>query len=216
MLQLEHENVDVLNLSDDHPLIMFGPMVEEQRKEDEGEIPPFFLSLNIHDLILHNAMFDSGASHSLMPKAIMENLGLDITKPYKDLYSFDSRKVKCLGLIKDLVVSLAQIPVKSMVMDVIVADIPVKFGMLLSRSCIAKLKGTIQMNMSYATILVFNQSRKLYRETRMAYMVSSKDCPSNHPIYALDVNLGTSILCYDDDIETTQKENLREIQNPEN
>ena len=51
----------------------------------------------------------------------------------------------------------------------------------------------------------------------MAYMVSSKDCPSNHPIYALDVNLGTSILYYDDDdIETTQKENLREIQNPEN
>jgi ribonuclease HI len=49
----------------------------------------------------------------------------------------------------------------------------------------------------------------------MAYMVSSKDCPSNHLIYALDVNLGTSILCYDDDIETTQKENLREIQNPE-
>ena len=50
----------------------------------------------------------------------------------------------------------------------------------------------------------------------MAYMVSSKDCPSNHPIYALDVNLGNSILCYDDDIETTQKENLREIQNLEN
>ena len=134
-------------------------------------------------------MFDSGASHSLMPKAIMEKLGLDISKPYKNLYSFESRKVKCLGLIKDLVVSLAQIPAKSMVMDVIVVDILVKFGMLLSRSCIAKLKGTIQMDMSYATIPVFNQSRKLYRETRMAYMVNSKYSPSNHPIYALDVNL---------------------------
>jgi hypothetical protein len=156
MLRQEHENADVLNLSDDHPLIMFGPMVEEKRKEDEGEIPPFFLSLNIHDLILHNAMFDSRASHSLMPKAIMENLGLDITKPYKNLYSFDSIKVKCLGIIKDLVVTLAQIPAKSMVMDVIVADIPVKFGMLLSRSCKTKLKGTIQMDMSYATIPVFS------------------------------------------------------------
>ena len=156
MFRAEHENVYVLNLSDDHPLIMVGPMVEEQSKEDEGEVPPFFLSINIHDLILHNVMFDSGASHILMPKAIMENLGLDITNPYKDLYSFDSRKVKCLGLIKDLVVSLAQIPAKSMVMDVIVADILVKFGMLLSISCTAKLKGTIQMDMSYATILVFN------------------------------------------------------------
>ena len=103
-----------------------------------------------------------------------------------------------------------------MVMDVTVANIPVKFGMILSRSCTAKLKGTIQMDMSYATIPIFNQSRKLYRETRMACIVRSKDCPSNHPIYALDVNLGTSILRYDDDIETTQKKNLREIQNPEN
>ena len=68
-----------------------------------------------------------------MPKLIMEKVGLEVTKPYKDLFSFDSNKVKCLGLIKDLVVSLAQIPSKSLVMDVVVADIPSKFRMLLSR-----------------------------------------------------------------------------------
>jgi hypothetical protein len=54
----------------------------------------------------------------------MEKLGLDITRPYKDLYSFDSSKVKCIGLIKDLCITLAQIPAKSMVMDIVVADIP--------------------------------------------------------------------------------------------
>ena len=88
-------------------------------------------------------MLDSGASHNLMPKMIMDNLGLDITRPYKDLYSFDSRKVRCLGLIKDLVVSLHQMLEKSIVMDVVVADVPVKFGMLLSRSWAAKIKGTL-------------------------------------------------------------------------
>ena len=45
-----------------------------------------------------------------MPKVITDNLWLEITKPYKDLYSFDSKKIKCLGLIRDLVVSLHQIP----------------------------------------------------------------------------------------------------------
>jgi hypothetical protein len=45
-------------------------------------------------------MLDSGDSHNLMPKIVMEKLGLKITKPYDDLYSFDSRKVKCEGLIK--------------------------------------------------------------------------------------------------------------------
>jgi hypothetical protein len=53
-------------------------------------------------MFLHNAMFDFGASHNLIPKIVMDNLGLDITRPYKDLYSFDSREVKCLKMIKDL------------------------------------------------------------------------------------------------------------------
>ena len=85
-------------------------------------------------MILHNAMLDSGASHNLMPKSIMDHLGLQITRPYKDLFLFDSKKVKCLGLIKNLVVTLAQIPAKSVMMDIVVVDIPTRFGMLLSRS----------------------------------------------------------------------------------
>ena len=74
-----------------------------------------------------------------MPKLIMERLGLEVTIPYKDLYSFDSSRVRCLGLIKDLCVNLAQIPAKSLVMDIVVADIPPKYGMLLPRSWGAKL-----------------------------------------------------------------------------
>ena len=77
---------------------------------------------------------DFGASHNVMSKVVMDELGLDITKPYHDLYSFDSRKFKCQGVIKDMVVTLSRLPMKSVVLDVIVADIPPKFGMLLSRS----------------------------------------------------------------------------------
>ena len=140
--QLSHmlgsqETSDTLNLQDDRPKIMFGPWAQTSLKS--GDIPPFYISLTIHDMYLHNAMFDLGASHNLMPKKVMEFLGLDITRPYKDLYSFDSREVKCLGLIKDIVVSLHQIPEKNIVMDVVVADVPPKFGMLLSRSWAAKL-----------------------------------------------------------------------------
>ena len=130
MLKFE-DTSDTINLQDDEPTIMFGPRVEISQEDD---VPPFYISLRIHSLFLHNAMLDSGASHNLMPKVIMDNLGLDITTPYKDLYSFDSIKVRCLGLIKDLVVSLHQMPEKSIVMDVVVVDVPVKFDMLLSRS----------------------------------------------------------------------------------
>ena len=59
-----------------------------------------------------------------------------------------------MGLIKDMVVSLTKLPSKTMVMDVVVADIPLKFSVLLSRSWTSKLKGILQMDMSYATIPV--------------------------------------------------------------
>jgi hypothetical protein len=199
MLKMEQTS-DTLNIQDDHPAILFGPRDEES--SDADEVPHFYVSLNIHDMNLHNAMFDSGASHNLVPKVVMDQLGLDITRPYKDLFSFDSRKVKCLGLIKDMVVSLSQIPAKNMVMDVVVVDIPPKFGMLLSRSWAAKLKGTLQMDMSYATIPVFGQYRRLYSEVFLKYMVRNKSQPNNHPIYSLEIELGSSIffndLCFEE------------------
>ena len=98
-------DTDTLNLTDEKPELLFGPKVEG--KYQEGVVPPFYVNLNIHEKILHNAVLDSGASHNLMPKVVMESLGLEITKPYKDLYSFDSSRVKCLGLIKDLCVNLS-------------------------------------------------------------------------------------------------------------
>ena len=88
-------------MSDDQLELIFG--LEVNGKHQEGGVPPFYISLIVHDQILHNAMLESGASHNLMPKAIMETLHLDITRPYKDLFSFDSNKVECLGLIKDFV-----------------------------------------------------------------------------------------------------------------
>ena len=71
----------------------------------------------------------------------------------------------------------------------------VNAGMLLSRSWAAKLKGTLQIDMSYATIPIFVEQRRLYRENRLAYMISSPKCPQNHPIYSIDTDLGSVIFC---------------------
>jgi ribonuclease HI len=138
---------------------------------------------------------DSGASHNLMPKSVMDELGLEVTKTYHDLYSFDSRKVKCLGVIKDMVVTLFQLPMKSILMDIVVVDVPPKFGMLLSRSWIKRLGGTLQMDLSYATIPVFGgEHRRLYREAQLAYIISDEANPTNHPVFSFDTDLGSSIL----------------------
>jgi hypothetical protein len=99
------------------------------------------------------------------------------------------------GVIKDLVVTLFQFPMKSMVMDIVVVDAPPKFGMLLSRSWIKRLGGTLQMDLTYATIPVFGgEHRILYRESKLAYIISDEADPTNHPIFSLDIDLGSILL----------------------
>jgi len=123
-------STDSMNLQDEKPAVILGPLVEDR----DDSSPPFYTSLNIHDKFFHNFLMDSGASHNLIPKTIMDELSIEIKKTYHDLYSLDSRKVKFLGVIKDLVVTLFQFPMKSVVMDIMVVDVPPKFGMLLSIS----------------------------------------------------------------------------------
>jgi hypothetical protein len=94
---------DVISLQDEKPTITVGPHIED----GSDASTPFYIYLNVHEKILHNCLMDSGASHNVMTKVVMEELGMEITKPYQDLYSFDSKKVKYFGMIKDMVVSLA-------------------------------------------------------------------------------------------------------------
>jgi hypothetical protein len=77
---------DILNIYDENPTITLGQMIEDR----DERCPPFYISLNIHEKKLHNYLLDSGASHNLMPKTVMDELGQEITKSYHDLFSFDS------------------------------------------------------------------------------------------------------------------------------
>ena len=65
----------ILELTEDNPTIIMGSNIDNVDSEDE-EVPPFYMILNVHDMVLHNAMLDSGASHNLMPKGVVESMGL--------------------------------------------------------------------------------------------------------------------------------------------
>jgi len=67
--------------------------------------------------------------------------------------------------------------------------------MLLSKGWIKRLGGTLQNDLSYATVLVLGgESRRLYREAQLAYIISDDKNPTNHPIYAMDTDFGACIL----------------------
>jgi hypothetical protein len=76
----------------------------------------------------------------------MEKIGFNITKPYKYLHSFDSKKVQCLGML------VVQILRKFVMMDVVIADVPPTYGMMLSRHWGTSVGGSIHFDLSYATI----------------------------------------------------------------
>lgn len=80
------------------------------------------------------------------------------------------------------------------------SNIPPKYVMLLSRSWGAKPQGTLQMDKTYATIVVFGQQWRLYREKIMKFMVTSHDKPHNYPLYSIHLDLDSFILYNDGDI----------------
>ena len=81
---------DTVNLQEENPRIFIRTALAEKIENEAGASPPFYITLSVHEQMIHNCLLDSGASHNLMPKAVMEALGLSITKFYHDLYAFDS------------------------------------------------------------------------------------------------------------------------------
>lgn len=72
-------STNYVDLQDNQQDIIINPMIENC----EDNSPSFYVSLSIYDEILHNCPLDTRASHDPMPKAIMDKLSLDITKPYQ-------------------------------------------------------------------------------------------------------------------------------------
>ena len=58
MLKLDDGSMllDTVNLQEDSPTILFGPRMEPN---DDDEVPPFYVTIKIHEKNLHNSMFDT-------------------------------------------------------------------------------------------------------------------------------------------------------------
>jgi hypothetical protein len=51
------------------------------------------------------------------------------------------------------------------------------------------------MDLTYATIPLFGgEHRRMYKEAQLAYIISDKADPTNHPIFSLDIDLGSNLL----------------------
>lgn len=103
-----------------------------------------------------------------MPLRGLRQLEIDITRECKNLGGFDSKSIPIYGFIKDVKISLAAKKDISILMDIVVIDVPNAWGMLLSRKWFASIGGQLQMDLSYATIPTIDGTPfVLYREPQM-------------------------------------------------
>lgn len=80
----------------------------------------------------------------------MERLGLQITHPYKNVCGSDLNIVPTHGLIQGQRPQLYAQPNIYFLMDVVVLDIPITYGVLLSRKWTTTIGGTLQMDLCQA------------------------------------------------------------------
>ena len=97
-------------------------------------------------------MLDSCASPNIMTRKFMEQMGLTISSPYLNVCTMDSREIDVVGIILNFLVKLAVYRDIGVTMDIVVIDVPDKWGTLLSRKWLASLGGSIQIDWTYAMI----------------------------------------------------------------
>ena len=103
-----------LNNVQEDPIVILHTM--DSRKEDH---PPFYVSLMMGDLLLHNDMLDSGSASNTMTRKVMEQLNLKTTRPYRNVCAMDSGEVDVVGIILNHQVRLVKYPDIHIAMDIL-------------------------------------------------------------------------------------------------
>lgn len=168
---------------------------------------PFYISLYIASCKLSNCIIDSSASDNVMPSKVAHALGLSLNKPNIKVFSMESKQVPLVGQIKDAQVVLAAHPQKKLKLNILVADIPASYGMLLSRSFCKDLGGEIQLDWSHALIPLGNKKVRLDPEPKAKYTVLKSDDPRAEILY-VEMGPGTYMM-------SSKKENVPEILAPD-
>ncbi|KAH9315166.1 hypothetical protein KI387_023793 [Taxus chinensis] len=151
--------------------------------DSQLNVDPFFTTLIIKDRLLHNCMFDSGASCNVMPLEVMNELDIKVTTAYGKCTAMDSREVPVVGCVKGLVVQLASYPGRNLKLDVVIVDCPAKWGMLLSRKWAASVGGSVQMDMYFSTIPIEGSLVKLYGEKKMLHLIEDPNNASYEVLF---------------------------------
>ena len=90
---------------------------------------------------VHNCLVDSGAAVNVMPLEICKRINGQLESTPRELTQLDRIGVKVVGEMKNVLIRLAANNKICQFIDIIVADIPRGYGLILNRDWTARLKG---------------------------------------------------------------------------
>jgi hypothetical protein len=106
VVKIPQERENILRLFDDPSRRMEVVVINTKQIQNtptiklRGKVPPFYISIENHDVALHNCLFDTSAENNIMSFPAMEVLDMTCTKYYEIgeiIYVIDSRKVLAYG-----------------------------------------------------------------------------------------------------------------------
>jgi hypothetical protein len=106
---------------------------------------PFFVTLQVNGLLLHNCLLHPGAKANIMTEEVMQQLGLKLSQ-------FNTKNNFVKGAIEDLEVVFDSYPDAPFQMNVFVIDDINKFGIIICDELIAHLGGSIHREQSEVVI----------------------------------------------------------------
>ena len=110
-------------------------------KTKKTSAPPFLVTLEILNHKVHNCLVDSGSSMNVMPLAVCKRLDGPLKPTIWDVTQLDETSVKVVGEMEDVLIRLAGNKRTCHYVDIIVADIPDGYGMILNRDWTSRLNG---------------------------------------------------------------------------
>ena len=107
------------------------------------------MMLAMNDKKLNNCMLDTCVGANMMSLKVMQQVGLKVTWPYRNVCGFESKAIPTHGVVENVEVRLKEYPEKVIHIDIVVVDVPDVWGMLLSRKFGAMLRGSLEMDLTF-------------------------------------------------------------------
>jgi hypothetical protein len=157
-----------------------------------GKILPFYISIENHDVALHNCLVEIGATNNIMPLVVMEALGMSFTKYYETseiIDVIDSRKVPAYREIKEFYAWITESMHIIIVFNIIVVELHPTYGVVLGRDWKSMIGGYI---MNYESCMMIPGKEgvmiKVPCEPRKPFSFKKKEIELME--YYIDVEIG--------------------------